>query len=359
MGTQPRPAAARRLLFGPFEFREISGDLLKHGTRIRLQGQPLQILGMLLSRPGELVSREEFQAELWQDSTFVDFEHGLNAAVNRLRQALGDSADRPRYVETVPGRGYRFIAPVEIAAPRPVAAMPAPPPAPRGRWRLWAAGTGLAAALVGAFVAGTLRTERVQAPPMQFTVSPPEGFVLEPAAARQSIALSPDGSHLAFTALDASGLYSVFVRDLRSGETRMLPATRGAHSVMWGPGGRSLLYTLRGGLYRTGLSESAAQMLGDVPVFLYAAMALPNGNILVAGPEASLELPRNGGTPTKINAHYRWPQLMPGGLRVLYSDFDTTTGRHRIRTAELGKPDTMRELLESDSRAIYAPSVKD
>jgi TolB-like protein/DNA-binding winged helix-turn-helix (wHTH) protein len=89
-----------------------SGELSKHGTRINLQQQPQQLLAVLLERPGEVVSRDELRRRLWPDDTFVDFEHGLNAAVKRLRDTLGDSAEAPRFVETIPRRGYRFIAPV-------------------------------------------------------------------------------------------------------------------------------------------------------------------------------------------------------------------------------------------------------
>jgi TolB-like protein/DNA-binding winged helix-turn-helix (wHTH) protein/Tfp pilus assembly protein PilF len=90
-----------------------AGELRKHGVRIRLHAQPFQILGMLLERPGEMVTREELRHALWADDTFVDFDHGLNNAINRLREALGDSAGSPRFIETLPRRGYRFIAPVE------------------------------------------------------------------------------------------------------------------------------------------------------------------------------------------------------------------------------------------------------
>ena len=89
-----------------------SGELRKSGARVTLQQQPLQLLSVLLERPGELVTREELRKRLWPDDTFVDFEHGVNAAVKRLRDTLGDSAESPRFVETVPRRGYRFIAPV-------------------------------------------------------------------------------------------------------------------------------------------------------------------------------------------------------------------------------------------------------
>jgi len=98
--------------FAVFEVDLRAGELRKQGLRIRLQGQPFQILGMLLEHPGEVVTREELRKRLWPADTFVDFEHGLNKAINRIREALGDKAESPRYVETVPRRGYRFVAPV-------------------------------------------------------------------------------------------------------------------------------------------------------------------------------------------------------------------------------------------------------
>jgi TolB-like protein/DNA-binding winged helix-turn-helix (wHTH) protein/Flp pilus assembly protein TadD len=94
-----------------------AGELRKHGVRIRLQTQPFQILGMLLERPGEVVTREELRQALWPGDTFVDFDHGLNNAINRLRETLGDSAESPRFLETLPRRGYRFIAAVASIAP--------------------------------------------------------------------------------------------------------------------------------------------------------------------------------------------------------------------------------------------------
>ena len=99
--------------FGAFEFNPQVGELLKHGLKIKLSGQPIELLAMLLARPGQLVTREELQKRLWPHDTIVEFEHSINAAINRLREALSDSADDPRYVETLPRRGYRFIFPVE------------------------------------------------------------------------------------------------------------------------------------------------------------------------------------------------------------------------------------------------------
>lgn len=103
--------------FGVFEFNPEASELRKRGLKINLLGQPVRILAMLIERPGELVTREEIQRALWPADTFVNFEHSLNAAMKRLRRALGDSPDNPRFVETLPRRGYRFIAPVDRTVP--------------------------------------------------------------------------------------------------------------------------------------------------------------------------------------------------------------------------------------------------
>src|SRR5579864_3510397 len=107
------PVQASRIRFGAFEVDLRSGELRKHGLKVKLQVQPFQILALLLERPGEVVTREELQARLWPADTFVDFDVGLNTAIKRLRDALGDTAESPRYIETLPRRGYRFVAPVE------------------------------------------------------------------------------------------------------------------------------------------------------------------------------------------------------------------------------------------------------
>ncbi len=103
----------RRYRFGMFEADGATGELRRRGVRVKLNAQPFQLLLLLLNRAGELVTREEIAQELWPDGTFVDFEHGLNSAVNRIREALGDAASNARFVETLARRGYRFVAPVE------------------------------------------------------------------------------------------------------------------------------------------------------------------------------------------------------------------------------------------------------
>ncbi len=107
------PLRSRHLIcFGAFEFDPHTGELRKHGMKLKLHGHAIDALVLLLEHPGELVTREELQKRLWPADTFVDFEHNLNAAVKRLREELDDSADKPRFIETLPRHGYRFIAPV-------------------------------------------------------------------------------------------------------------------------------------------------------------------------------------------------------------------------------------------------------
>jgi len=131
-------AAPTRLLyrFATYEADAATGELRKSGVRLRLPEQPFRVLIMMLERPGELVTREEIRQKLWPADTFVDFDHGLNTVINRLRETLGDSASNPRFIETLARRGYRFLAPVEAtgsasAAPVPPAAKVEPinPPA--------------------------------------------------------------------------------------------------------------------------------------------------------------------------------------------------------------------------------------
>jgi DNA-binding winged helix-turn-helix (wHTH) protein len=118
-GATQAPTVRR---FGSFEVDLRSGELRKNGIRLRLSGQPFQVLAVLVERPGEVVTREELHSKLWPSDTFVDFDHGLNNTIARIREVLDDSSDTPRYVETIPRRGYRFIAPVSDL--RPVAQSP-------------------------------------------------------------------------------------------------------------------------------------------------------------------------------------------------------------------------------------------
>jgi cholera toxin transcriptional activator len=113
----PEDHARRIFRFGVFEVNEATGELRKQGVRIKLHSQPFKVLMLLLEKPSGVVTREEMRQRLWGTETFVDFDHGLNTAVNKIREALGDSASVPRYVETVSGKGYRFLTPVQLETP--------------------------------------------------------------------------------------------------------------------------------------------------------------------------------------------------------------------------------------------------
>lgn len=155
----------RTFRFGDVAFDPSSGELEKRGRKVRLQEQPFQILMLLLARPGEVVTRDQVRQALWPGDTFVDFDAGLNSAVKRLRDALDDSAEAPRFVETIPRRGYRFIAPVEappVAAPEPVPT-PTPPKPPRSRFPR-AAVASAAAVLLVVLAAGVMWGRRRSEP---------------------------------------------------------------------------------------------------------------------------------------------------------------------------------------------------
>ncbi len=164
--TQPSPALTMQ--FGVYEVDLKAGELRKQGLRIKLQEKPFQVLALLLERPGELVTREELQKKLWPGDTFVDFDHSMNTAVNKLREALGDSAESPRFIETLPKRGYRFIAPVQLGG----RAQAVPAMAPAGRQR--PAVIGVVAALVVVLgVAAYLGWKR-----WAHRATPPEGRIM-------------------------------------------------------------------------------------------------------------------------------------------------------------------------------------
>src|SRR5690348_13380848 len=170
------PLQARRIRFGHYEIDLRCRELRKHGNKIRLQEQPFQVLTMLLERPGDLVTRDELRSRLWPQDTYVDFDVGLNTAIRRLRDALNEKAGEPRYIETLPRRGYRFIAPVEDVAPAPTQAVPSlignvPPAEPcptqnsaekrhflRPLWVSAVAVAALLAILLGLDVAGLRKT---------------------------------------------------------------------------------------------------------------------------------------------------------------------------------------------------------
>src|ERR1700758_3273396 len=220
MGTLVSGENSSRIVrFGVFEADLKAGELRRSGLKVKLQEQPLQVLVVLLEHPGEVVTREELQTKLWPADTFVDFDHGLNAAVRRLRDALGDSAETPRFVETVARRGSRFIFPVQgLAPPRggpfPVAANGVPPSPKPWRKAVLLAGLLLLGVGSGWWFFRPLRP-KPQLTERRLTANPYDAPVT-------SGVISPDGKYLAFT--DKTGLY---LRQVDGGETHAIPLRKG------------------------------------------------------------------------------------------------------------------------------------
>lgn len=171
----PETARIREVVrFGVFELDAAARELRKNGLRIRLPEQPFRVLALLLDSPGEIVTREEIRWQLWSGETFVDYNHGINAAVKKLRRALGDSAEAPRYIETVPRRGYRLIVPVEKSVQSRVTSA-----GQLRHWLIFAAM--LASALLLAMTLLALRHRNRPAPPR----------VATPSHARLTLSLGP------------------------------------------------------------------------------------------------------------------------------------------------------------------------
>ncbi len=166
-------AAPTRLIyrFATYEADPATGELRKGGVRLRLPEQPFRVLIMLLERPGELITREEIRQTLWPADTFVDFDHGLNTVINRLRETLGDSASNPRFIETLARRGYRFLAPVETTGTVPAGSAPPPtvgPLSPAASAEPSATANGPLRALNGRVAAVLTQAEDVPAVPRRY-----------------------------------------------------------------------------------------------------------------------------------------------------------------------------------------------
>jgi len=188
-----------------FEANLETGELRKRGVRIKIQEQPLQILAMLLERRGQVVTRDELHKTLWGAHTFVDFERGLNKAINRLREALEDSAENSRFIETLPKRGYRFIAPVCATTSNPEEPVIA--------------------------VNYDRRDATLQSRLLRSSLLPPpdESFL------SYGFTISPDARRLAFVAVDNEGESALWIRDLSGVGTLRLSATEGATFPFWAP----------------------------------------------------------------------------------------------------------------------------
>ncbi len=238
---------ARSIRFGIFEVDLQSGELRKAGVKLKLGGQPFQVLAILLERPGDIFTREELQKRLWPD-TFVDVDHNLNTAINKIREVLSDSAENPRFVETLPRRGYRFIAPLDNAETGLKPATRVDTAATR-RWRILGATLlfGVLALLVGTgfFV---YRGRHAPASPRQRTLTRATfGDGLQIGAT-----WSPDGRYIAYSS-DRGGKFDIWVQQVSGGDPVQVTKGPGQHRQPdWSPDGKYIAYRSEegeGGLY--------------------------------------------------------------------------------------------------------------
>jgi len=320
---------------------------------------------MLLERPGDVVLREEIREKLWPSDTIVEFDHSINAAIKRLRQALGETADRPRYIETLAKRGYRFSGQVKVDGHGPSEALPdseaviveesVSKTAPQAHVRRrFGAAQVLGGLLVGAAVVALILSH--QRPPEQrvvrFEILPPEN---DRFAGDDTPVVSPDGTQIVFSAGNRGAL---FLRTLDSQSTRKLPGTEGGHMPFWSPDGRSLGFFANGKLKKM-------SPLGSTPVVLCDVESSKGGawgrdDVIVFArpfePFALMRIAAAGGTPSPITTgEYRrhaWPSFLPDGKHFLFTVYAPEPSQSGVFVASLDSPG-MTRLLPDETNAQY------
>src|SRR5882724_1631964 len=200
------PDQPRIIRFGSFEVDKRTGELRKKGSPVKLQQQPLQILLVLIERRGDIVTREELRRQLWPQDTFVDFDHSVNAAVKRLREALGESADNPVFIETLARRGYRFTVPIEEAKNGAGISAAVSEKDGQGRPRRWGL-LGMAVVAATAALVWVARTTvtRSSSPSSKATIAERKLTANSAENPIDGAAISPDGTYLVYS--DSTGLY--------------------------------------------------------------------------------------------------------------------------------------------------------
>jgi len=339
---EARNHLAAPLAFGPFEVDVGKAELRKHGVSIRLSGQPFQILLALLERPGELISREQFHTLIWPKDTFVDFEGGLNSAVAKLRRALGDSAENPRYIETIPGVGYRFIGVLQKTeqaghSGQTSAGVPAgqasPPPAVKSRFlpKLWIGVACLISLAAGWLLNWTPTQPGVLTRVVRLTTD---------AGLDDKPALSKDGRLLAFSSDRSSdGGRNIYLKHVAGGETLQLTFDGlGNTAPDFSPDGTQIVFHSD----RDGGGAYLIPTLGGSPRFLARGgldpKFSPDGRLIaywMGDANVSQTVPRTGAVytislanpvPKPVVTHLtnsRYPTWLPDGRHLLFIGYDS------------------------------------
>ncbi len=348
------PPATKVVRFGLFELNLHEGELRKNGVKLKLLGQPLQILTILVRRRGEVVAREELRAELWPTDTFVDFDHGLNNAIQKIREVLGDSAANPQFIETVPRRGYRFLPSLEVglesvglsangglqegssrglgpAAPDGKTEIVETKPAQLGRSGRRAGLAWFCAVVALAVTAALLffRELPQQAAMIYSQIVPPEGTGFSSALGYNTTVpvVSPDGKNLAFAASGPDNTSMLWVRPIGSPQARRLSGTEQAYGPFWSPDSKSIGFFALGKLKTVGLNNDNPMVVCPAPSGARGGSWGPDGTILLApGPRTPIfRVAATGGLPgavTKLDeskhGSHRWPFMLPDGKHFVY-----------------------------------------
>lgn len=326
---------ARRVRFGPFELDRQTAELWKDGTKVRLQGKPFQVLIALLERPGEPVSREELQQRLWSGDTFVDFESGLNTAANRLRITLGDSAESPRYVETLARSGYRFVARVEEIAE-------GLPPEPAKSTNPWMMTSALAALALLPVIAFWAARRPAPEPPKYQQITFRRGVIT---GAR----FTPGGQNVLYTGQWENRPRTLYFASSVSPETRAL-GFEGSNLSAISPSGELLLLSPEHGM-RNLLSR--VPMNGNVPLTVASRVVCadwsPDGKTIAAvrmeGNRAQIEFPLGKALYRSVGA-LTCLRVSPDGKNIVFTehpvagddagDLKIVDTKGRVRTLSAG-----------------------
>lgn len=331
------PTAVR---FASFEMDPRSGELRRQGIKLKLGEQPFRLLSILVQHAGQVVEREDLRQQLWPADTFVDFEHSVNTAVKRLREVLDDSADSPRFIETLPRHGHRFICPVEvIESPTretpPLASSPSIQlPQPLARLRLPARAAiyvGICSVLfaLGYATRNWFSSERPSnhLASVDFDIAPPEGHSLAAEAFSRSVVISPDGSRIVFRATGADGA-RLYLREMNSIISRPIPGTKFAHNPFFSPDSQWVGFSVSGEIKKASISGGMPVTVCWAPGNIGATWS-SDGNIYFAQdstshPSGLLRVPAAGGSPQfllepqkKSERTGLWPYALPGRRTVL------------------------------------------
>ena len=402
--------------FGVFEVDLRAGEIRKNGLKIKLQEQPFQVLTFLLQNSPNLVAREDLRKRLWDADTFVEFDHGLSNAIGRIREALGDSADNARFIETLPKRGYRFIVPVEelvafqvsptpinrvnsnrahsegrlreVDHPQPSGGDPGKASAPSRRISPRIA---IEETVSGTVEAGAVRGQKNWVRTLQLAVAgflaiaaiiPLIGFLMRaPRPPTQAItrlvvtlppsdhlevddvtvALSPDGSRLVYVASHGGSVDQLYLRSISRFEAPPILGTEGAYNPFFSPDGQSVGFAAKGKLKKVSLSGGAPLTICSASLLRGAAWG-PDDTIIFAPSTGSglYQVSAGGGVPTPLtvpdqkkgDVSHRWPEILPGGKALLFTIWAGVDRQIGVLSLETRE---QRVLVEGGTYPRYVP----